>query len=240
MLHGSQVTPAETESGKAVISNEALLTTFRRAARTLVVLDLVDSVRLYELDEEGTARRWQAFVREVETQLLPQWGGLVGNSLGDGLLVEFPAVQPALKCALAMQSILDKFNVGVRSELHMRARIGVHIADVYFHEHDIYGRGVNLTSRIAALAQPGQIVISSAVRDLLVPGLDPEVEHIGACYLKHLDEPVNAYRIPSSTDRHAPTLAKLPIPSLVPTIGIIPFEGRFVFIASQCPRRAAC
>lgn len=228
MPPSSQATPEEAESSKAVISDEGLWTTFRRATRTMVVLDLVESVRLYELDEEGTARRWEAFVREVETRLLPQWGGLLSNSLGDGLILEFLAVQPALKCALALHSMLDKFNVGARSELHMRARIGVHTADVFFHEHDIYGRGVNLTSRLATLAEPGQIVLSDAVRDLLVPGLDPEVEHIGACYLKHVAEPVNAYRIQSSTDRHAPALAKLPIPSLVPTIGIIPFEGRFV------------
>jgi class 3 adenylate cyclase/TolB-like protein len=225
--HEVQGIPAQTESSNAVISNDALWTTFRCATRTLVVLDLVESVRLYELDEEGTLYRWEAFVREVETQV-PQSGGRLVKSLGDGLIVEFPAVTPALKCTLAMQSILAKSNVGVRSELRMHARIGVHTADVYFHQHDIYGRGVNLASRLATLAQPGQIVISSTVRDLLVSGLDPEVEHIGACYLKHVAEPVNAYRIQSTMDRQASALSNLSGPFLFPTIGIIPFEGRFV------------
>ena len=227
MLPSSQVTPAETES-KAAIYDEGLWTTFRCAIRTLVVLDLVEFVRLYEADEQGTMRRWEAFVHEVETKQIPQSGGRLVKSLGDGLIFEFPAVAPALKCALEMQSMLDKFNVDVRSELHLRARIGAHTADIYFHEHDIYGRGVNLASRLATLAEPGQIVLSSAVRDLLVPGLDPDVEYIGACYLKHVEEPVNAYRIRSPADRHVPAFAHPSSRSLVPTIGIIPFEGRFV------------
>jgi TolB-like protein/Flp pilus assembly protein TadD len=173
-------------------------------------------------------RRWEAFLRKVQTQQLPQAGGRMVKSLGDGLIVEFPAVTPALKSALAMQSMLAEFNVGVESELRMHARIGAHTADVYFHEHDIYGRGVNLVSRLATLAEPGQIVISSAVRDLLVPGLDPEVEHIGACYLKHFAEPVNAYRIQTTTDRQSSALSNPSRSSLFPTIGIIPLEGRFV------------
>ena len=225
MLHNVEGTPTQTENSEAVISSDTLWTTFRCLTRTLVVLDLVESVRLYEQDEQGTMRRWEAFVREIETRQLPQFGGSLIKSLGDGLVAEFPAVTPALKCALAMQRTLAEFNAGVRSDLHMHARIGVHTADVYFHNHDVYGRGVNLAARLVTLAGPGQIVVSNAVRDLLVPGLDPEVEHVGMCYLKHIDDPVNAYRIQSTVDRQAPPLRGLSGPA---TIGIIPFEGQFV------------
>ena len=61
--------------------------------------------------------------------------------------------------------------------------------------HDIYGSDVNLTARIATLAGPGEIVISSELRDQLTDGLDAELEDLGDCHLKHVAEPVRAYRV---------------------------------------------
>ena len=43
---------------------------FRREARTVVVVDLVESVRLFELDEEGMVRLWQLFVRRTVDELI--------------------------------------------------------------------------------------------------------------------------------------------------------------------------
>jgi hypothetical protein len=59
---------------------EAQWPALRRAARTVVVVDMVESVRLIEQDEEGTVRRWQAFVGEVVSRLLPQHGVRGGAS----------------------------------------------------------------------------------------------------------------------------------------------------------------
>lgn len=228
MLHKGEGDRPQIENSNAVISDGSLWTTFRYITRTLVILDLAESVRLYELDEQGTMHRWEAFVREVETQELPQSGGRLVKSLGDGLIAEFPAVTPALRCAVVMQNILSRLNVGVPIEGRMHARIGVHTADVYFHRHDIYGRGVNLASRLATLAEPGQIIVSSAVRDALIPGLDPQVEHVGVCYLKHIAEPVDAYRIQTGMGRKEPALSNAAVLPSFPTIAIIPFEGQLV------------
>jgi class 3 adenylate cyclase/TolB-like protein/Tfp pilus assembly protein PilF len=167
----------------------------RRASRSVVVVDLVESVRLYELDEEHTVHRWQAFVREVETELLPRQGGRLVKSTGDGLVLEFETVLPALQCAITMQSSLAHGAGGVPGELAMYLRAGVHVADVFVDQHDIYGHGVNLAARLASLAQPGEVVVSASVKDQLVHGLDSEVEDLGECFLKHVSQPVRAYRV---------------------------------------------
>ena len=203
---------------------EAQWPALRRAARTVVVVDMVESVRLIEQDEEGTVRRWQAFVGEVVSRLLPQHGGRLVKSLGDGLMVEFEAVPPAIRCAIDMQNAIARVNDGQPSDRRLRLRAGIHAAEVIVDEHDIYGSGVNLAARLASLAGPDQIVVSTGVRDALTDGLDVHIEDLGECYLKHLSEPVRAWRIgPVREDRPAEPAA-LQRFDLRPSIAVIPLR----------------
>jgi adenylate cyclase len=204
---------------------EAQWPVLRRAARTVVVVDVVESVRLIEQDEEGTVRRWQAFVGEVVTSLLPKYGGRLVKSLGDGLMVEFGAVPPAIQCAIAMQESMHRANVDRPNAQWMHLRAGVHVADVIVDERDIYGSGVNLAARLTTLAGPGEIVISAAVREQLVLGLDADIEDIGACYLKHVSEPIHAYRVRAGNTPLLMPPRDQPTSQAVPTIAVIPLEG---------------
>lgn len=208
---------------------EAQWPALRRAARTVVVVDMVESVRLIEQDEEGTVRRWQAFVGEVVTSLLPQHGGRLVKSLGDGLMVEFEAVPPAIRCAIDMQQAIQRTHQGqpVPQWIHLRA--GVHAATVFVDERDIYGAGVNLAARLATLGGPDDIVVSANVREAIVPGLDVDVEDLGECYLKHVSEPVRAYRLspPSGIEPFAGGPAAregMVSGDLRPTLAVLPFR----------------
>lgn len=209
-----------------VNQSEAPWPALRRASRTVVVVDVVESVRLMEQDEDDTVRRWQSFVSESVTRLLPQSGGRLVKSLGDGLMVEFDNVPSAIQCALAMQQAIHARNFGRPSEQWMCLRIGAHVADVIVDEHDIYGSGVNLAARLATLAGPGEIVVSAELRDGLVPGLDADVEDLGDCFVKHVAQAVRAYRIGGVGERPVMTALQEQSQSLLPTIAVMPFEGR--------------
>jgi adenylate cyclase len=174
--------------------SEAPWPALRRASRTVVVADVVESVRLMAQDEDGTIRRWQAFVGEVVTRLLPLHGGRLVKSLGDGLMLEFERVPPAVHCAFAMQQAIESHHLGLPLERRMCLRLGVHRAEVVVDEHDIYGAGVNLAARLATLAGPGETVVSSEVREQLADGLDADVEDLGLRYLKHIEQPIRAFR----------------------------------------------
>ena len=69
--------------------------------RTLLFVDVVESVRLMEENENDVVRRWRKFVGVVEKEILPLHDGRLIKSHGDGLLLEFPVVPPAVKTALA-------------------------------------------------------------------------------------------------------------------------------------------
>ncbi len=196
----------------------------RQQTRAIVVVDVVESVRLMQANEADVIDRWRRFVNEVRTQVLPVHGGRLVKSLGDGLLLEFESVSPAVAAALDIQRRVLPLNAGRAPDAVMGLRVGVHYASVVVDELDIYGAGVNLSARIATLAQPGEVVVTAEVRDQMVDGLDAETEDLGECYLKHLPAPVRAYRV-GATSRAVAGEELARLPELRPTVAVIPFRA---------------
>lgn len=195
----------------------------RRFARTVVVVDVVEYVRLIEQDEEGTARRWREFAHEVLTRLLPRFRISFQRSTGDGLILEFEAVQPAIQCAIAMQDLIATGNRGLERTQMMSLRIGAHVGDVIDDGYDIQGKAINLAQRLTTLAGPGEIVVSADLRDQLMPGLDAEVEDLGDCFVKHLPRPVRAYRVAAAGRRPQVERVLEPSTDARPVVAVIPF-----------------
>lgn len=197
-----------------------------RAIRTVLVLDVAESVRLMERDESGTILRWIRLVSHVERDVLPALGGRMIESRGDSLVLDFPAAVPALKAAFDIQRATTEVNLELSASQQMLLRMGVHAGELTVGEHDVYGRAVNLAARLGTLAGPGEIVVSADVRDQLTATLDGDIEDLGECYLKHYEQPVRAYRVgppgpqpviePGSGAQH----------ELRPSIAVIPFVAR--------------
>lgn len=196
-----------------------------RVVRTVLVADVVESVRLMQADEAGTVQRWRSFVDHVLHKLLPGHDGRLVKSLGDGLMLEFPQVSTAVAVAFAMQEAVAHLNSGVPLELRIHLRIGLHVSPLVVDEHDIYGHGVNLAARLTTLAGPGEIVVSADVRDQLTPALDADIEDLGECYVKHLQHPVRAFRVGAPGEQPVIEFGNLD-GDLKPTIAVIPFSAR--------------
>ncbi|MGM9490758.1 adenylate/guanylate cyclase domain-containing protein [Ideonella sp. YS5] len=197
-----------------------------RTRRALVVADVVESVRLMQADEADVIQRWRCLVNDVRQHLLPAHGGRLVKSLGDGMLIEFEAVDSAVSAALALSDCTARVNAGHAPQAWIRLRTGVHVGEVVSDELDIYGQDVNIAQRLTTLARPDDIVVSAAVADRLVPGLDADIEDMGACHLKHLREPVHAFRLRRAGEAVQP--ARMPPmleESLLPRIAVVPFSG---------------
>ena len=211
-----------------MVQNDLLLATDNPEwiVRTLLFVDVVESVRLMEENENEAVRRWRQLVGVVEKDILPPHHGRLVKSLGDGLLMEFSTVPPALKAAFAVQRACASVNAGVPPSQHILVRSGAHVGHLVADDHDVYGSGVNLAARLATLAGPGEIVVSADVRDQLAPVLDADIEDLGLCYLKHVHEPVRAYRIGPPGPRPVIEPGTMSMPQLRPTIAVIPFAER--------------
>ncbi len=195
------------------------------AKRAVLLVDVVESVRLVEQDEVDAVARWLALVEHVKSKVLPNHNGRMVKSLGDGMLLDFEDVRSAIGAAFAIQDASKRANAGVPPERQILLRMGVEVGDVIVDTDDVHGRGVNLAARLMSLAGPGEIVISAHARDELTPNLDADMEDLGDCFVRHVNEPIRAYRAGPPGPRPVVAPAVLP-DDLAPTIAVVPFTAR--------------
>lgn len=214
------------EIGTAAFADSATAWSMPRSHKVVLVVDLVESVRLMADDELGIVHRWHEFVGQAATQILPQHEGRLVKSLGDGLMAEFDEPRQAVASALLLHALIERGNAALPPERHMALRAGLNSAQVFIDALDIYGSGVNLAARLAGLAGPGETVVGANVRERLTDELDGDIQDLGDCYLKHVPEPVRAFRVGPAGQR--PLLYPVSQYQTLrqPTIAVIPFESR--------------
>lgn len=92
-------------------------------------------------------------------------GGRLVKTTGDGILATFDGPARSVRCARAISDGAQALGIAVRA--------GVHTGEVELRGDDIAGLGVNIASRIEGLAQPGEVLVSRTVIDLVAgSGLD--------------------------------------------------------------------
>ena len=203
---------------------EAFSPQARRQRQTVVFADLVESVRLFQLDELGTTQRWLGFVATVRDALASAHGGRLVRTAGDGLLMSFATPAGGLAASFALHEALRPVNRGQPESTCMSLRVGLHVAEVVDDTHELYGSGVNLASRLASVAQPGQTVISAQLRSEVVDAVHADIDDLGLRYVKHLDEPLHAYLArPAGTAATAPARGSATAADLRPTVAVVPF-----------------
>jgi adenylate cyclase len=104
-------------------------------------------------------------------------------------------------------------------------RIGINLGDIIIDGDDVFGDGVNLTTRIEGQAEPGGICISRAAQEQVKGKLDADFEDMGERQLKNIAAPVHLYRVCVS---RGATVAKEETPPLVadrPSIAVLPFSN---------------
>jgi class 3 adenylate cyclase len=128
------------------------------------------------LDAHGAAVR-----RELE-----RFSGREVDSAGDGVFAVFDGPARAIRCAAAIRE-------GVR-DLGLELRAGVHTGEVELAGSAVRGIAVHTGSRVAELAAPGEVLVSSTVRDL-VAGSGLAFEDRGEHALKGIPEPKRLFAV---------------------------------------------
>src|SRR6201993_1826328 len=128
-----------------------------RRLTAILAADVAGYSRLMGVDEEGTHERLKALLAELVDPKIKEHRGRTVKNTGDGMLVEFPSVVDAVRCAVEVQREMAGRNADVPMERRIEFRIGINLGDVIVEEHDIFGDGVNVAARLEALAEPGGI-----------------------------------------------------------------------------------
>ncbi len=136
-----------------------------RVLSTVLFTDIVGSTeRAAQLGD----RRWRELLdrHDVITRAeVERRRGRAVKSTGDGFLATFDGPARAIECARAVASGVGGLGVQVRA--------GVHTGECELRGDDIGGMAVHIGARVAARAEPGEVLVSSTVKDLVVgSGLD--------------------------------------------------------------------
>jgi pimeloyl-ACP methyl ester carboxylesterase len=146
-----------------------------RSLMTVAFTDIVDSTkRAAELGD----RRWRAVLETHEVLARREVEAARGRLIkftGDGLMATFDGPARAVHCMRALGASLEHLGLSIRA--------GVHTGEVEQIGEDIGGIAVHIAARISGLAQAGEILTSSTVRDL-VAGSGLEFDDRGESELK--------------------------------------------------------
>src|ERR1041385_6999553 len=133
--------------------------------------------------------------REILRKIFPRFNGTEIKTIGDAFLVEFNSALEAAQCAIEIQRAIAHRNHDVPAERGIELKIGVHIGDVVHRGGDVYGDGVNIASRIEALAGAGGICVSMDVERQIRNALDARFERLAPTELKNISVPMDLFRI---------------------------------------------
>jgi len=123
-------------------------------------------------------------------------GGRVVDTAGDSVLAVFGTSAGAVRAALAIQGELRAKAARMPTERRMLFRIGVHVGDIIEKpDGTVYGDGVNIAARLQALAEPGGVTVSDAVRGAVREKVGATFEDQGEQKVKNIDDPVRAFRL---------------------------------------------
>jgi class 3 adenylate cyclase len=130
-----------------------------RLLTTIVFTDIVGSTERAALLGDD---RWRDLLDNHDTIVrheLQRFAGREVNTAGDGFVATFKSPSAALACA---DEIVDAVRV-----LGIEVRVGIHAGEVEVRGADVAGMAVHIGARVAALASPSEVLVSSTVRDIV-------------------------------------------------------------------------
>ena len=158
----------------------------RRQLAAIMFTDITGYTALMQKDE-SLAMDLRNRHRDSFSRLHQEYDGEIVQYFGDGTLSIFKSSVHAVQCAIALQQEMQR-------EPKVPLRIGIHTGDIIHTKEEIIGDGVNLASRIEALAKPGSILISDQLH-FQIKNHGIETQSQGWFELKNVTHPILIHAI---------------------------------------------
>jgi class 3 adenylate cyclase len=164
-LAGADHLPWAGDSDAVIEEIREFLTGVRVAPepdRVLATVMFTDVVGSTERAASLGDRRWRDLLDAHDAEVRRQLAAFRGRevkAMGDGFLATFDGPARAVRCACAIQD--------AAADLQVDVRIGLHTGEIDVRGEDIGGLAVHIGERVAALAEPSEVLVSSTVKDLV-------------------------------------------------------------------------
>lgn len=186
--------------------------------------DMVEYSRHIEEDEERSS---DLATRSVELfkSLIGDYGGEVANIAGDGILALFDSPEQALRFAIQIQREFRDQAVWISGE-PIKFRIGLNLGEIMVSGGNVQGHCVNVAARLQAMAEPGGIYVSAAIRSAVrdFPGMS--LYSLGHQTLKNISQLIEVFAVVQSEGAAAGPAEAIratppPEPSRQPSVAVL-------------------
>ena len=138
--------------------------------------------------------------------------------------MEFASVVNAVRWAADVQRVQQGRSNG-SDPFALQLRIGINVEDVIDDDGVLQGDGVNIAARIHQAAEPGQIVVTAAVRDYVLNRLPLEFHDLGTPPMKNIARPVRVFAVKwLEGGKGEPKVQPYLQWSSRPTVAVLPFQ----------------
>ena len=166
----------------------------RRKLAAILAADVVGFSKMMGENEDRTLKNLKACRSLTDESIISNHGRIFGSA-GDSIIAEFASPVDAVIAATEFQRNLSLRNEGVTEENKMMFRVGLNLGDVIVEGDNLYGDGVNVASRLEALAEPGGISLSGKFHDEVSRKLDMSFVSTGEQEMKNIQNPIPTFKI---------------------------------------------
>ncbi len=161
--------------------------------KAILFTDIADSTALTERMGDAAFRSTARSLDDRMRAAITGAGGSAvdGKLLGDGVMAVFTSAAQAIEAA---QRCIE-----LSAESELRLHVGLHAGDAIHEGGNVYGGAVNIAARVCALSAPGEILVSSTMRELARTSTGATFADRGEHQLKGIDDAVRIYAVRLST-----------------------------------------
>src|SRR5688572_16990816 len=172
-------------------------------SRQLAAIMFTDIVGYTALMGEDEQKAFELLRKkgQIQQPAIERFGGKWIKEIGDAVLASFSTVTDAVQCAISIQQSCSNIP-------DLKLRIGIHLGDVVFENNDVFGDGVNIASRLQALAPVGGIWISESVYKNVANKKEINTKFVRQEVLKNVKEPVHIYEVTTRAEEQSNLISK--------------------------------
>jgi TolB-like protein/DNA-binding response OmpR family regulator len=159
-----------------------------RNPATVIAMDIAGDRSQMARDDTGVINRLKSVRTGIIDPAISRYEGLTRKLTDESTVSEFPDTLGAVQCALEIQRELRSRNTLLGEKYELLFRIGLHFSE-------IRGDGVAVASQLQGLAEPGGVVLTKQVYDLVVGKISAKFVSFKELTIKNVRQPFETYRV---------------------------------------------
>jgi class 3 adenylate cyclase len=176
---------------------EEKLKATRRGLRAVFAADITGMTGVMAVNQAGAISAFNE-IRAIVTRQMQAHEGWLFEMPGEGVFALFESAVNAVRCALETQQQLALRAAELKG---MRLRVGIHLGEVHFEKDLPSGEALTIAAHLEDLADPGGILVSAAVMDVVSARISATFEERGVPRLKDIPRRIVTFAVMPPPER---------------------------------------